>query len=146
MEKEVPDLASLRSIAKEIVENIEPTHHATLITLSGELGAGKTTLSQMIGKELGVEETMVSPTFVLEKIYNLDGTHGFRKLIHIDAYRLTKGEELMALGFEELLKDASHLILLERPEMVGEALPKADKAITLRVTEDGKRIYSEAYE
>ena len=124
---------------------LAPSDTAILITLSGELGAGKTTLSQMIGKELGVTETMVSPTFVLEKIYDLIDAQGFHKLVHIDAYRLKGKEELSALGWSRLLEEPGNIILLEWPEMVAEALPEHRLAITLTVREDGTRTYNTTY-
>jgi tRNA A37 threonylcarbamoyladenosine biosynthesis protein TsaE len=59
--------------------------------------------------------------------------------VHIDAYRLEKGADLGPLGFDEAMKDSGNLIVLEWPEMVADALPKADKALTLLVGEDGSR-------
>ena len=145
MEREIPHLDALRLVAKELVATLVPTDTATLITLSGELGAGKTTLSQMVGEELGVTETMVSPTFVLEKIYDLTDAQGFHKLVHIDAYRLKGEEELSALGWSRLLEESGNLILLEWPEMVAEVLPEHHLAITLHVREDGTRTYNSEY-
>ncbi len=145
MEQKVVTLETLRTLAEELVSRLVPTSAATLITLSGELGAGKTTFSQMVGQVLGVAETMVSPTFVLEKVYDLTDTRGFTKLIHIDAYRLTGGDELTPLGFTELLQDPRNIILLEWPEKVVDALPVATVAITLAVHEDGTRTYNETY-
>ena len=67
-----------------------------LIILSGELGAGKTTFTQGLGRSLGVREGIISPTFVLVRIHpNVpDGTNpGGPDLVHVDAYRLgTPGE------------------------------------------------------
>ena len=145
MEKEISDEDALRVIAKELVATLAPTDTATLITLSGELGAGKTTFSQMVGEELGVTETMASPTFVLEKIYDLTDVQGFQKLVHIDAYRLKGEEELALLGWSRLLEEPGNIILLEWPEMVAEALPKHRLAITLTVREDGTRTYNSMY-
>lgn len=145
MERVVKDLDTLQKLAHDLVKRIKPVTTATLITLSGELGAGKTTFSQMIGAELGVTESMVSPTFVLEKVYDLTDTNGFTKLIHIDAYRLAAGVEILALGFTELLQDTQNIILLEWPERVVDALPVATVAITLAVNEDGTRTYNEIY-
>ena len=145
MEEKVESLETLRNIAHELVANLKAVDRATLITLSGELGAGKTTFSQMVGEMLGVSEHMVSPTFVLEKIYDLPSTTEFSKLIHIDAYRLKSGDDLTALGFSELLQDPTNIILLEWPERVIDALPRATVAITLQVHEDGTRTYNEAY-
>jgi len=95
---------------------------ATVIALQGELGSGKTTFAQGFGKILGVEEPMQSPTFVIMKSYDIDW-RGFKKLIHIDAYRLEKEEELLNLGWEDLLKDPGNIILIEWPENVPGLIP-----------------------
>lgn len=101
------------------------SEQATVVGLFGDLGSGKTTFSQALGKELGVEDVMTSPTFVIEKIYLLNGQAGnFKNLIHIDAYRLDSGGELLTLGFAEVLKNPENLILIEWPERVEEVLPK----------------------
>jgi tRNA threonylcarbamoyladenosine biosynthesis protein TsaE len=102
---------------------------AVLIALSGDLGAGKTTFAQAFGKALGVGENITSPTFVIEKIYQLQGQK-FDRLVHIDAYRLESPHELEALGFKELLLDPKNLILLEWPQRVAELLP--DDAVKIR--------------
>ena len=71
---------------------------ATVVGLYGELGSGKTTFMKYFAEALGVEETIQSPTFVIERIYDLGlSTSDFRHLIHIDAYRLESGEELNKL-------------------------------------------------
>ena len=145
MEKQVPTLEVLKGMAQKLASSLTPSDRATLITLSGELGAGKTTLSQMIGETLGVTETMISPTFVLEKVYDLDGEYGFERLVHIDAYRLKGGDELQALGFADILENKKNLVLLEWPEMVAEALPPAHVAISLKVNADGTRTYNTEY-
>jgi tRNA threonylcarbamoyladenosine biosynthesis protein TsaE len=95
---------------------------ATVVGLEGELGAGKTAFTQSIARTLGVEEHVTSPTFVIEKIYKLSNKR-FSHLIHIDAYRLEKGEELAHLGWNELIKDPKNLILIEWPQNVKEILP-----------------------
>jgi len=94
---------------------------ATLVTLSGDLGAGKTAFTKSVAKVLGVSEEVTSPTFVLEKIYKL-ADKPWKHLIHIDAYRLDGGHEFIAIGFEGIYRDAGNLILLEWPEKVPSAL------------------------
>ena len=94
---------------------------ATLVTLSGDLGAGKTAFTKAVAKVLGVSEELTSPTFVLEKIYKL-ADKPWKHLIHIDAYRLDGGHELLAIGFDGICRDAGNLILLEWPEKVPSAL------------------------
>lgn len=116
---------------------------ATLVTLSGDLGAGKTAFAGAVAKALGVEEPVTSPTFVLEKIYALpecDVERGFIRLVHIDAYRLNGAAELSPLGFDELMNDSGNLILLEWPEKVGlEADSRVAKRLQLELKDDGSR-------
>lgn len=115
-----------RDFLKELQEfkkTNQNTSAAVVVGLFGELGSGKTTFSQSLGRHLRINEFMTSPTFVIEKIYKLDGKNDFDNLIHIDAYRLEKGRELEVLGFKELLKDSKNLILIEWPERVADILP-----------------------
>ena len=96
---------------------------ATVLALSGELGAGKTTLTQEIGRLLGIVKTMVSPTFVIMKKYELKkGEYKWKNLIHIDAYRMEKSQELFNLGWQEARDNEENLIIVEWPEKVPECL------------------------
>src|SRR5690349_19746256 len=98
-----------------------PTKAACVAGLSGHLGAGKTAFVKAVGKALGIEGEITSPTFVIMKIYAT--THSrFKKLVHIDAYRLEKAEELEVLGLGKLISDPRNIILIEWPENVKEAL------------------------
>lgn len=140
MGKKLQNLDELTHEARVLSERLAPkTGGATLVTLSGELGAGKTSFTQALAKAYGIEEHVTSPTFVLEKVYQLAKDKSFRRLVHIDAYRLKSGEELSALGWDELMKDARTLVVLEWPEMVADGLPKADVAILLTVEPDQSR-------
>ena len=138
MEKQIHSIVELEVFAKELIANLTPGETATLVTLSGELGAGKTTLTQAFARALGITKTVTSPTFVLENIYELTDSL-FTTLIHIDAYRLTKPDELQALKFDELLDEPKNLIVLEWPEKVAQALPTPTVAIGLTPHEDGSR-------
>jgi len=141
MEKVLANLEELEEEAKKFVASLAPlTSGATLVTLSGELGAGKTAFTKAVAHVFGIEEVVTSPTFVLEKIYSLGGfTAKFKRLIHIDAYRLESGADLAPLGFDELMQDSGNLILLEWPEKVTDALPEPMMRISLDVHEDGSR-------
>lgn len=135
----IQNLEDLETEARGFVAMLYPNQDgATLVTLSGDLGAGKTTFTQAVAKALGVGEAVTSPTFVLAKSYDLKG-QAFTRLVHIDAYRLTQGKDLKALDFVRTLEDAHTLVLLEWPEMVGDGLPTADVAITLKVLSDTER-------
>ncbi|MCR4276148.1 MAG: tRNA (adenosine(37)-N6)-threonylcarbamoyltransferase complex ATPase subunit type 1 TsaE [Candidatus Parcubacteria bacterium] len=146
MEKTIRTLSEFEAEAARFADLLVPaTGGATLITLSGELGAGKTAFTKAVAKALGVGDVVNSPTFVLEKIYLLSGeTPKFKRLVHIDAYRLEKGSDLTPLGFDELMQDTGNLILLEWPEKVAEALPTPSVSISIVVQSDGSRLISYA--
>lgn len=96
--------------------------HATVVTLSGELGAGKTTFARGVLRHFGVEESVTSPTFVIMKIYT-PRTGPFKRIVHMDSYRLKGKHHLAILGWHEMLADPKTLILMEWPEMVEGAAP-----------------------
>jgi tRNA threonylcarbamoyladenosine biosynthesis protein TsaE len=140
-------LDTLGDEAAYFVHSLVPSaDHATLVTLSGDLGAGKTSFTQAIARELGVEESITSPTFVLVKTYPLaEKEFGFSKLVHIDAYRLEGESVLVPLRFSEMYADPETLIVLEWPEKVATELPKTDVAITLSVRSETERTITYDY-
>jgi tRNA threonylcarbamoyladenosine biosynthesis protein TsaE len=146
--REPRTLASLEALETEasaFVRSLRPKEdRATLVTLSGDLGAGKTSFTQAAAKALGVTDPVTSPTFVLAKSYQLPNGEAFRKLVHIDAYRLTEGKDLAPLAFEEAMQDKDALVMLEWPEMVVDGLPPADVAIALEALADDARAISYA--
>lgn len=101
---------------------------ATIVALQGNLGSGKTTFAQALAKELGVEDVVQSPTYVLMKSYPI-AYKDFTRLIHIDAYRLNKPEEFHTLRPQEFLQDRHALVLVEWPERLGKELPTPDMVI-----------------
>lgn len=131
-------LVETGEIAKNFLGSLKPLSRAAVVALSGDLGSGKTTFAQVIGKALGVTESIQSPTFVIEKIYDIDFKN-FRRLIHIDAYRLEKESELLHLGWEEITKEPENLILIEWPENVRDIIPKDAKTIRFRFVDENKR-------
>lgn len=102
------------------------------------MGSGKTFFAQKLGQLMGVKDYIVSPTFVLMKIYDVSPAKagqagfGFEKLIHIDAYRLESEKELINLGWEDLINDPKNLILVEWPERVSGVMPKDSKIIEFK--------------
>lgn len=146
MEKMVMMLSEFEAEVARFTGELSPREgSATLVTLSGELGAGKTAFTKAVAKYLGIEEVVTSPTFVLEKIYLLGGEASkFKRLVHIDAYRLEQGSDLSTLGFDELMQDAENLILLEWPEKVSDALPVPSVKISITSHTDGSRTISYA--
>ncbi|HVB20292.1 MAG TPA: tRNA (adenosine(37)-N6)-threonylcarbamoyltransferase complex ATPase subunit type 1 TsaE [Candidatus Paceibacterota bacterium] len=136
MRNELRTPAELEKEAERFAGTLTPGDRAFLVTLSGELGAGKTAFAKAVARSLGIEDLVNSPTFVLEKIYQLPEGRPFKRLIHLDAYRLEKGSELALLGFDELMLDSGNLILLEWPEKVADALPVPAVRLSFVVQDD----------
>ena len=140
MERSAATLEEFNAQAEEFACGLRPrAEGATLITLSGELGAGKTAFTKAAANALGVAEVVNSPTFVLEKIYRLEN-QAFARLIHIDAYRLESGAELAPIGFDELMHDPANLVFLEWPEKVAGALSAPAAAISIQSRGGGRII------
>ncbi len=95
---------------------------ATIVALRGDLGAGKTTFTQSLAKQLGVIDRVTSPTFVVLKNYGT-GHEVFDQLVHIDAYRLENEKDLDVLNWGEYLDSKTNIIVIEWPERVKGALP-----------------------
>lgn len=127
-------LAKLPDLIRTVLAQLEPKNSATLVALSGELGAGKTTFVQTLAKELGVEEVVQSPTYVLMKRYDIS-YRNFKHLIHIDAYRLNGAKEFEALKPEQFFNDPTNLVCIEWPERAEGALPKPD--LTIKFSSEG---------
>lgn len=111
---------------------------ATVVGLYGDLGAGKTFFTQVIAKNLGLKEDVVSPTFVIEKKYILTNQK-FANLIHIDAYRIEDSDELLSLRWREIISDPRNLILIEWPERVLDIMPEHTKVKIKHLENESER-------
>lgn len=98
-----------------------------ILAMHGDLGAGKTTLTQGIAAGLGIAQRVTSPTFTLVNEYSL--SNGWR-LIHIDSYRLNAGEA-ETIGLDEILDDTLAIVIIEWAERVADLLPKERVEIQL---------------
>lgn len=103
-----------------------------VILLNGDLGAGKTTLTQFIGKSLGIQRNINSPTFNIIKSYQ--GTDV--KLHHMDCYRLEGTDE--DLGFDEYFEDNA-VIIIEWSEFIAEFLPAEYITIEIHAISEHER-------
>ncbi len=124
----INNLEDWDTLAQRLVLEVRP---GTILTLSGPLGAGKTTFVQALAKELGVKEVPVSPTFSLVRTYKTKHPM-LKRLAHVDAYRLDRAEDVMTLGLEELLEEEGVILCLEWPEQV-DAWLKRYQEITMKV-------------
>jgi tRNA threonylcarbamoyladenosine biosynthesis protein TsaE len=106
-----------------------------LVLLSGELGAGKTTLVRALLRALGHPGTVRSPTYALVESYRI----GALEVRHLDLYRIADAGEMDFLGLRDWLRPG-YLVLVEWPERAAGALPAADLEIALAHAGDGRRI------
>lgn len=127
----LPDFVSvlLQRVTKDAV---------SVIALHGDLGAGKTTLVQELGRQLGISEQITSPTFVIMKLYPT--THEvISELVHMDAYRIETEDELRPLRFEEVLAAPNTLVCIEWAENIKNSLPTNTLHVTLVVADETNR-------
>jgi tRNA threonylcarbamoyladenosine biosynthesis protein TsaE len=123
---EVRELSDWEKVAEFLLSKMKP---GMVIALKGDLGAGKTTLTQYIVKQLGVKKRALSPTFALVRNYLVsDLKSEVRRIVHVDAYRIEDERELLALDLDEELMETGTVMVVEWPERIaGWILSKRDK-------------------
>lgn len=107
-----------------------------VIALTGELGAGKTTFVQGFAKGLGIQDKIISPTFVLIRQHPIPNTT--RVLYHIDLYRLEDVKSFQQLGLEEIWSNPNNIVLIEWAEKLKQ-LPKGTIKISIQKEGSDKR-------
>ena len=139
MGKELRSLAELTAFAEEFISTLQhETGHATVVGLSGDLGSGKTAFVKAVAKKLGVQEDVLSPTFVIAKFYDLSDS-AWGRLVHVDAYRIEQPDEVRALRFGELLADSRNLVMIEWPEQLQEYFPEDARTLHFRFVDETTR-------
>jgi tRNA threonylcarbamoyladenosine biosynthesis protein TsaE len=125
----LPDVQATEQLGQSLATALDLRGSATrVLYLSGELGAGKTTVAAALLQALGVQGSIRSPTYSLLELYELP--QGLA--VHADFYRLQQIEELEHLGLRDYL-GAQTLLLIEWPERAAGALPKPDLSLQLTV-------------
>jgi tRNA threonylcarbamoyladenosine biosynthesis protein TsaE len=104
-----------------------------VVSLTGDLGAGKTTLVQGVARGLGVDQPVLSPTFTLVRQYE-----GIHPVYHLDIYRLDRVQDVLDLGFEELL-DAGGVVLIEWGDAIEALLPDEMLEVELSIDDADER-------
>ena len=96
-----------------------------LVCLYGDLGGGKTTFAKGVAEELGIKEIVNSPTFLIMKKYlSSKKTDKKYTLYHFDCYRVSDPQEILDLGWEDIINGENNIIIIEWPEKIEEILPK----------------------
>lgn len=126
------DEAATLAFGEKIAAALDP---GLFISLSGELGTGKTTLARGILRGLGYGGKVKSPTYTLVELYKLSRLD----LYHFDLYRFNDPQELLDAGFQEHF-GGGNICLVEWPERVSGLLPQADLKIALVAERAGRRL------
>ena len=116
-------------------------HPGQVIALTGDLGAGKTTLTKAIARGLGISETVTSPTFTIVKEYR----SGRLPLFHFDVYRIGDVEEMYELGYEEYFF-GDGVCVIEWADLIEELIPEDALRISIAYGQnEEERIYTCTY-
>ena len=132
----IADLADLNRAAKEFLKAIGD---ATLVAFYAPMGAGKTTFTTAVCKELGVQEDAISsPTFAIVNEYR---SREGKPIYHFDFYRIEDPREALDIGLYDYL-DSGALCLMEWPENIEGLLPEETLKVNICVNPDGSRTLS----
>lgn len=119
------------ALGKKIAERLRG---GEVLALRGNLGAGKTTLVKGIAEGLGIKQTIISPTFLLMRVYGVTGNKkGIDTFVHIDCYRLKDHKDIVAIGADEYLGRPGTVVTIEWPEKITKILPRQTKKINLKL-------------
>jgi len=134
--------AQTKKIAVRLAHNLlksgRSKSKAAIIALYGDLGAGKTTFVQGFAKGLGLSSRIVSPTFLIIRNYKLK-VKRYKRLYHVDVYRLHSVKELESLGFKKIISDPQNIVLIEWADKIKKILPPDTIWIHLEHGQNEKR-------
>lgn len=128
-------------VAQQLLNQL-PKSGYNVIALEGELGAGKTTFAQGFLKSAGAEGPFTSPTFVIMKKYGLKSGEqlagDYKAVYHLDCYRVGS-QDVLALGWDEIISDPQNIVLVEWPEKIKDILPDRHIHINFVFVDEKKR-------
>lgn len=123
----------IKQAAKQFVDGMGEN---TVFAFYGKMGAGKTTFIKAVCEQLGVDDTVTSPTFAIVNEYEAAGG---RPIYHFDFYRIKKVSEAYDMGCEEYFY-SGHPCFIEWPELIEEVLPEETVNVTIEAQPDGDRL------
>lgn len=136
-------LAELAAFAEVLTvtlrQRVENNDGAVVVALSGDLGAGKTTLVQLLAGGLGIGEVVTSPTFTIMKGYEASDKV-FDRLVHMDAYRIESLDELKPLRPSEIFEAPRTLFCIEWAEKIAKVLPPETIFIDIKTKGEERQI------
>ncbi|MDD3788971.1 MAG: tRNA (adenosine(37)-N6)-threonylcarbamoyltransferase complex ATPase subunit type 1 TsaE [Petrimonas sp.] len=133
MQIEITDISEIQQAARQFLSEMDDEK---VFAFYGAMGAGKTTFIKALCEEMGVRETVASPTFAIINEYKTDKGE---PVFHFDFYRINKLEEVFDFGYEDYFY-SGNLCFIEWPELVEPVLPEDVVKISIRETGGGSRI------
>ncbi len=121
-----------QNFAKDLAKKVKI---GQTILLYGDMGAGKTTLTKSLLKELGVTSNVTSPTFTIVNEYAIKNG----KVNHFDMYRLEDESEAQEIGLEEMLNDKNAINIVEWPQKASSILPEEHIKLTINILGEEQR-------
>ena len=125
--------AETENFAFELAKTLSP---GVVLTLEGDLGAGKTVFARGFARGLGVKEAVSSPTYTIAQEYVLEGN---KRLYHLDLYRISSAEAGLAFGVDEFFNDPKAYALVEWPGQIGNVIPDDALKVSIRHLDESTR-------
>lgn len=134
---EIPDAESMKAFGEQLATHLKA---GDVLALVGDLGAGKTHITQGIAKYFGYMKEVTSPTFALVNEY-VTADH-LPDLIHFDLYRLDQAEDLLEIGWEDYLDSPERetILIVEWADRFPELMPTGTKCILIEHLDLGRRL------
>lgn len=129
---EVSSVEETWKLAERLAGELKP---GDVVCLEGDLGAGKTTFVQGLAAALGLPGRVTSPTFCL--VQEHEASDG-RLLVHMDLYRLTSEDDVIAIGWEDYLSRGA-VVAVEWPERAGSLIPEGARHVTFAILDGDER-------
>lgn len=131
MNKNITELTQLNNFAETFSQTLTA---GDVVYLSGDLGAGKTTFTQFLLKNLDYLGRVKSPTYAIYESYKLENF----TIIHMDLYRIGDPQELYYLALDEIF-DGENVVIVEWPENGFGVIPEANKILSFELVNADKR-------
>ena len=135
MERVCNNLQDTQELAKDFEKML---HGGEIVTLCGDLGAGKTTFTQGLAKAMGIKEAVTSPTFTLMNSYVGNNL----KLYHFDMYRIDDIDEIIETGLTEYFGNVDAVCMIEWAENIKQLLPKKLIKIEIEKLDENRRKFT----
>lgn len=124
-----------KELARKVAKEVSP---GDILALYGDLGSGKTTFTSYLVHALGFKDRVQSPTFIIMRLYQ-EGGNKVKKVYHLDLYRLISLDEVLEIGWQEMVEDKDSVLIIEWPEIVEDILPENVRKIKFTYLEENVR-------